>query len=275
MIKKHVIGCSAVLLFMLIARTFIFNNPLGIIETFIVNKPAPKATPIQNIDKYIGTFSFANEEMPMGDLRIDLKMKKALKAHRFDQLQTHMLHRKAAIWFPLIEPILKAYGIPEDFKYVPLVESGLSSGTSLKGASGYWQFMPGTARSYGLKVNSGVDERQNMRKSTVAACKYIKSMYTELKSWTLVAAAYNVGDVNLKRQINKQNQDNYFKLKLNRETASYVYKLISMKEIIEKPQKYGYAKKPKLIAAAFKPSSRFVDPITAYDGVQSLRALQN
>jgi hypothetical protein len=101
-------------------------------------------------------------------------------------------------------------------------------------------------------------------------------MYAELKSWTLVAAAYNVGDVNLKRQINRQNEDNYFKLKLNKETASYVYKLISMKEIIEKPQKYGYAKKPKQVTSyVLKTKGKFVDPISGYDGVQSLRALQN
>lgn len=276
MLKKHLIGCSAVLVFMIIARVFIFGKSADLIETYIVNKAESPDSKVENLDKYIKTFSFANEQIPIGDRKINYRMAKALEAHQFDNLQTHMLHRKAAQWFPLIEPILKVYGIPEDFKYIPLVESGLQAGTSVKGASGFWQFMPGTARSYGLKVNDGVDERQNMRKSTIAACKYIKSMYSELKSWTLVAAAYNVGDVNLKRQINRQSEDNYFKLKLNRETAGYVYKLISMKEIIEKPQKYGYAKKPKLVASnVFKSKGKFVDPISGYDGVPSLRAFQN
>ncbi len=142
--------------------------------------------------------------------------------------------------FPIIEPILKAYGIPEDFKYVPLVESGLCEGTSPKGARGVWQFMPGTARTYGLKVGKGKDDRLNLRKSTIAACKYIKELYGEFNSWTLAAAAYNNGSIKLERAMNKQNEDNYFRMTLNRETGSYVYKLVAMKEIINKPAKYGY-----------------------------------
>jgi membrane-bound lytic murein transglycosylase D len=101
--------------------------------------------------------------------------------------------------------------------------------------------MPGTARTYGLKVRGGVDERLNLRKSTIAACKYIKELYGEFNSWTLAAAAYNNGSIKLARAINKQNEDNYFRMSLNRETGSYVYKLIAMKEIINKPRKYGYS----------------------------------
>jgi hypothetical protein len=132
-----------------------------------------------------------------------------------------------------------------------LVESGLKGGTSPKGASGYWQFMPQTARDFGLRVNSNIDERQKISKSTVAAAKYLRSLYREFGNWTLVAAAYNIGEGRLKRQMNRQNQDNYYKMKLNRETASYVYKLISMKEIIENPRLYGYkGKASRLLAKA-------------------------
>jgi membrane-bound lytic murein transglycosylase D len=196
----------------------------------------------------LAQLEFADENLPSGDARINGKMKKILASYAYQNLQTNRLHRKAAEWFPIIEPILAAYGIPNDFKYMPLVESGLQGGTSPKGASGYWQFMPGTARTYGLKVNGNVDERQNLRKSTIAACKYIKELYGIFDSWTLVAAAYNVGDVHMKRQINKQNQDNYFKMKLNRETGGYVYKLISMKEILENPARNGYTSQKALIA---------------------------
>ena len=150
------------------------------------------------------------------------------------------MHAKALKLFPVIEPILAFYGIPEDFKYIPLVESGLCEGTSPKGAKGIWQFMPGTARSYGLKVGHGKDDRMNVRKSTIAACKYIKELYGEFNSWTLAAAAYNNGSIKLERAINRQNEDNYFRMSLNRETGSYVYKIIAMKEIISKPSKYGY-----------------------------------
>jgi len=192
--------------------------------------------------------NFAEETLPLGDAKVERKMKKVLAAYSYSKLQTHKLHKKAAEWFPVIEPILAAYGIPEDFKYVPLVESGLQAGTSPKGAAGFWQFMPGTARSYGLKVNSKVDERNNLRKSTIAAAKYIKELYSIFDSWTLVAAAYNVGDGHMKKQINRQNQDNYFKMKLNRETAGYVYKLISMKEIMEDPVRHGYRASDELLA---------------------------
>jgi membrane-bound lytic murein transglycosylase MltF len=185
-------------------------------------------------------YNFANEAIPANDARVTRKLKLSLKQHNFKNVQSNILHRKAEKWFPIIEPLLKLYGIPDDFKYVPLVESGLCEGTSPKGASGMWQFMPGTARTYGLKVGRGVDERKNIRKSTIAACKYIKELYGEFNSWTLAAAAYNNGSVKLERAINRQNEDNYFRLTLNRETGSYVYKLIAMKAIIQQPAKYGY-----------------------------------
>ncbi|WP_239494934.1 lytic transglycosylase domain-containing protein [Pedobacter yulinensis] len=206
-----------------------------------VEKAAPE-TP------YISRFSFANEDLPAGDRRVEKKLRKTLTAHSYGKLQTNLLHIKAARWFPVIEPILAAYRIPNDFKYIVLVESGLKVGISPKGAAGIWQFMPQTARSYGLKVNRHVDERHNLRKSTVAACKYIRELYSIFDNWTLVAAAYNVGDVKLMRQIHRQNQDNYYKMRLNRETGAYVYKLISMKQILEDPVRYGYNKNKSLLA---------------------------
>jgi SLT domain-containing protein len=121
-----------------------------------------------------------------------------------------------------------------------MVESGLKEGKSARGAAGLWQFMPGTARTYGLRVNKKVDERMDIQKSTIAACKYIKELYGEFNSWTLAAAAYNNGEIKLARAMNKQSEDNYFRMHLNRETGSYVYNVIAMKEIIGKPSKYGY-----------------------------------
>lgn len=192
--------------------------------------------------------SFAKERLPEGDKKVAGKMKRILASFNHRHIQTNRLHQKAAEWFPVIEPILAFYGIPNDFKYVPLVESGLNAGVSAKGAAGFWQFMPGTARSYGLKVNSDIDERKNLRKSTIAACKYIKELHDIFGNWALVAAAYNVGDNHMKKQINRQNQKNYFKMKLNRETAGYVYKLISMKAIVENPVQYGFRAPRALLA---------------------------
>lgn len=238
MIKKHLITCSVMLGLLLTAKMFIYSTP-ATFDNYLKTIQGAQNDEF-SIEPYFNTLSFANETLPLGDQRIKLKMNAILNAHSYEALQTSKLHRQAEKWFPIIEPILKQYGIPADFKYVPLVESGLQGGTSPKGASGYWQFMPQTARDFGLKVNTEMDERQNIRKSSIAAAKYIKSLYREFNSWTLAAAAYNIGEGSLKRQMHKQSQDNYYKMKLNRETASYVYKLISMKEIIENPTRYGY-----------------------------------
>lgn len=247
MLKKHLITCSVMLGLLLIAKLFIYSTPADI-NNYINLSLEPRNSE-NTVEPYFNSLSFANETLPLGDKRIRSKMYAYLEAHSFENLNTSKLHRKAEKWFPIIEPILKKYGIPSDFKYMPLVESGLDSGTSSKGAAGYWQFMPQTARDFGLKVNSGIDERHNIQKSTVAAAKYLKSLYKEFGSWTLAAAAYNIGEGSLKRHIDKQNQDNYFKMKLNRETASYVYKLISMKEIIENPTRYGYTSRVSRLLA--------------------------
>ena len=238
MIRKHITMCSGMLALLLTARLFIFSTPADF-DTFLNSSLEPQKS-INIVEPYSNTLSFADEDLPLGDQRIKTRMNASLRAHSFKKLKTSKLHNQAEKWFPIIEPILKKYGVPADFKYMPLVESGLKSGTSPKGASGYWQFMPQTARDFGLRVNSELDERQNMERSTIAAAKYLKSLYKEFGSWTLAAAAYNIGEGGLRKQISRQNQDNYFKMSLNRETASYVYKLISMKEIIENPTRHGY-----------------------------------
>ena len=231
---------------LVMAKVFAYNMPQAFRSQKKVNNTTTKSitttttTITEEPVNLIAQLNFAEESLPLGDIRVEQKMKRVLAGFNYSNIQTNRLHRMAAEWFPVIEPILAAYGIPDDFKYMPLVESGLQGGMSPKGANGFWQFMPGTARTYGLKVNSEVDERKNLRKSTIAACKYIKELYGVFESWTLVAAAYNVGDNHMKKQIDRQNQDNYFKMKLNRETGGYVYKLISMKQIITDPVRYGY-----------------------------------
>lgn len=221
MIKKHLV----------IIVLIIFT-----VLSLIVCKSTAKAN--DEINYY--SLNFSDEHIPANDAKTKARIKKTLSNHHYQKLQTTKLHTKAKEWFPIIEPILKQYGIPKDFKYIPLAESGLHSGTSPKGASGHWQFMPQTARDFGLRVNMHVDDRQDIKKSTVAACKYLKYLYSEFKNWTLVAAAYNGGEGSVKRQIIKHNHKNYFSMSLNPETGTYVYKLIAIKEIIEKPHLHGY-----------------------------------
>ncbi|GAA4212307.1 hypothetical protein GCM10022289_42970 [Pedobacter jeongneungensis] len=256
MLKKHIVPFAVVATLFILAKVFAYQMPLAqksLLKEEKLNTTIPKSDSVkveneETPQSLMAQLNFAEETLPLGDKKVERKMKKILAAHTYGNTQTNRLHAKAAKWFPVIEPILAAYGIPNDFKYLALVESGMTQGVSPKGAAGIWQFMPGTARNYGLRVNGNVDERYNLRKSTIAACKYIKEMYKGLESWTLVAAAYNVGDGRLRKQIDNQNQDNYYKMRLNRETGGYVYKVISMKQIMEHPKRYGYAKPRVLLA---------------------------
>ncbi|ERJ58289.1 hypothetical protein M472_05880 [Sphingobacterium paucimobilis HER1398] len=192
-------------------------------------------------EDYLVSLTFADESIPTELESVKQKLGKYLSKFSFKKQQSYQMHKQADKFLPQIAAILKSYGIPEDFKYIPLVESGLDPRvTSHKGAGGYWQFMPATARLYGLRVNGQVDERVDFLKSTHAAARYLKSLYGEFGDWTLVAAAYNVGGGSLRASIRRQKEDNYFKLRLNAETASYVYKLVSVKEVIENPAKHGY-----------------------------------
>lgn len=146
--------------------------------------------------------------------------------------------------FPIIEPILEDRGVPKDFKYVAAVESDLRHPTSPAGAKGMWQFMERTAREYNLEVNSQVDERYNIEKSTEAACQYFKDAKEELGSWTLAAASYNVGRHGIKKQQRRQHQEDFYDLLLNEETQRYIYRVIALKYIMKAPEKYGFDLEP-------------------------------
>ncbi|WP_345953559.1 lytic transglycosylase domain-containing protein [Mucilaginibacter sp. PAMB04168] len=205
------------------------NSP--VLFNFLEFKKSTNATPL----------NFADEELPLTNAKVNRKIRYSIWKHSHHVLKTDDLQTKAEKWFPVIEPILKIYGIPEDFKYIPLLESGFErQARSPRGAAGIWQFMPGTAREYGLKVGHGKDDRLNARKSTIAACKYLKELYAQFNSWTLAAAAYNAGSPRVQKAINRKNKGNYFYMRLNRETSMYVYKLVAMKEVIDKPVENGY-----------------------------------
>jgi membrane-bound lytic murein transglycosylase D len=244
MTKRHSITCSVmVLLVILSAFNICGAKALPRAKKSVKLNSRPKINGLKfiytNTDSEID-YSFANEALPIHEASVERKIRTSLVKHNFRHVQSNILQNKAAKIFPIIEPILSAYGIPDDFKYIPLVESGFGEGSSPKGAKGLWQFMPGTARTYGLRVRHGVDERMNIRKSTIAACIYIKELYAEFNSWTLAAAAYNNGSIKLEQAINRQNEDNYFRMHLNRETGAYIYNLIAMKAIISQPGKYGF-----------------------------------
>lgn len=247
MIKKRVLCFTAILSVMVLSKLqsrpqeILFENPYKKIMLEHAARLKEELNPSSNNSDYYRSLTFANESVPTENAKVKSKLSKYLARFSFKKTGTHQMHNQAEKYLPKIAKILKSYGIPEDFKYIPLVESGLDPRVhSYKGAGGYWQFMPATARLYGLRINGKVDERKDFVKSTHAAAKYLKSLYDEFGDWTLVAAAYNVGGGSLKASIRRQKKDDYYKLKLNAETASYVYKIISVKEVIENPEMYGY-----------------------------------
>jgi hypothetical protein len=254
------------LIALVISKLFLYGRPVVYIDKKAQVDVIEQAIEQHNKEEFYASLSFANETLPMTDKKVERRINRVLDNFSYSKLGTHKLHNLSENWFKTIEPILKKHGIPEDFKYVPLVESGLKQGVSSKGATGYWQFMPNTARRYGLTIDSAIDERKNLAKSTEAACQYIRELYRQFGSWTLAAAAYNVGEGSLRRSMTAQKEDNYYLLSLNAETAAYIYRIISMKEIIENPTQYGYRapKKGLLAENVDKTERKEKNPFTAF-----------
>ena len=152
-----------------------------------------------------------------------------------------LLIKRANRYFPIIEPLLKQNGIPDDFKYLVVIESNLDPrAISAAGAAGFWQLMPKTAEQLGLEVNDEIDERYHIEKATNAACKYLKSAYTKYNNWTTVAASYNAGMGRISEEQSKQQVNESFDMLLNSETSRYVFRLLAMKQFLENPKAFGY-----------------------------------
>ncbi|MBP8822935.1 MAG: lytic transglycosylase domain-containing protein [Flavobacteriales bacterium] len=188
---------------------------------------------------------FCGERVPLELLDVRERLDRELLVNTYWQSNSLLAHKRANRWFPVIEPILKREGLPDDFKYLPLVESGFTNVVSPAGAAGYWQFMEGTARGAGLEVTSEVDERYNVVRSTEAACAYLKEAYARYGSWAMAAASYNLGHGNLQLQLGRQKQNDYFALLLPEETSRYVFRILAMKTIIGDPERYGFHLRPK------------------------------
>lgn len=188
---------------------------------------------------------FANEKVPVYDFTVAESMERELLVNTYFHSQTILMHKRANRWFPLIEQILKKNGVPDDFKYISLIESNLTNSISPKGATGFWQFVESAGKQYGLEMNDEVDERYHVEKSTEAACKYFNDAYKTFGNWTLAAASYNVGIEGLKKQIDRQKANSYYDLSLNDETARYIYRILAVKEVISNSKKYGYQLRKK------------------------------
>ncbi len=169
------------------------------------------------------------------------RMDRELMSFIYMHSSTMQMIKRANRYFPVIEPLLKANGIPDDFKYLMVIESNLNPiARSPAGAAGLWQFMPVTAREFGLEVNDNVDERYHIEKATVAACKYFKQAYAKYGDWMAVSAAYNAGQGRISSQLEKQLASHAMDLWLVEETSRYMFRLLAAKEIFNNPQRYGF-----------------------------------
>lgn len=205
---------------------------------FVFSTTTPKKENVHVL--YPMQMEFAGEPVPyfINDVkeRLDREMITNINFHT----NTTLVIKRANKVFPVIEPILKQYGVPDDFKYLAVIESSLVNAVSPAGARGIWQFMPETAKEKGMEVTDQVDERYHLEKSTVAACKYLLEAKNKFGDWTLAAASYNGGMAGITRRLQEQEVANFYDLLLTEETSRYVFRILALKEIMQNPAKYGF-----------------------------------
>ncbi len=201
------------------------------------NDQLPQVVKSISLDK---EFSFAGEIVPTQNFDVRERLDRELLRDAYWHSSTVLSIKRASRFFPVIEKILAEEGLPDDFKYLAVAESSLSNAVSPAGAKGVWQFLKGTGKEYGLEVNSEVDERFHLEKSTYAACKYLKSLNKKFGNWTMAAAAYNMGGSRLSKESKTQRSNDYYDLNLNRETARYIFRILAIKEIMNKPEDFGF-----------------------------------
>lgn len=184
--------------------------------------------------------NFAGEPVPIENPDIYERMDRELLVNAYWQSNALLLIKRAHKYFPVIEPILEEYGVPDDLKYIAVIESSLTQAVSPARATGFWQIMEGTGKDYKLEINDNVDERYHIEKSTRVACEYLIKSREQFGSWTMAAAAYNAGNRGVSRQLERQDVNDYYDLLLGEETGRYVFRILAIKELLENPGKYGF-----------------------------------
>jgi len=208
----------------------------------------PEIEPISNTHKYYkikalklpSKMNFAGERVPLEIADVKERMDRELLVNTYWQSNGLLLLKRAHKYFPILEPLLRKHGLPDDFKFLALAESGFTDETSSAGAAGMWHFMKATGKEYNLEINSNVDERYNIEKSTKVAAEYLRASQDRFNSWTLAAAAYNAGNYGVSRRLEAQEVTSYYDAKLANETERYVFRILALKEIISNPKNYGF-----------------------------------
>ncbi|MEM6516019.1 MAG: lytic transglycosylase domain-containing protein [Bacteroidota bacterium] len=235
------IGLICVSGFFIFANQSDENNDTDSEKSATVKKD-PKPTKDYNVYalKVPANLNFAGEKLPLENPDILERMDRELLVNTYWQSNGLLMFKRAGKYFPIIEPILKKNGVPDDFKYLAVIESGLTNAVSPAGARGVWQIMPATGRENGLEINKNVDERYHLEKATEVACRYLKESKEKLGSWTLAAAAYNAGKSGVSRRLEEQKVTDYYDLLLGEETGRYMFRIVALKEILSNPKKYGF-----------------------------------
>lgn len=202
-------------------------------------RPLPESYKISSIE-LPSKLDFAGEVVPLKYPDIKERADREFLVNTYWQSNSILLMKRASQYFPVIEPILAEQGVPDDFKYLAVIESGLQNVTSPAGAKGFWQIMPATGKELGLEISSNVDERYHVEKATLAACKYLKQSYEKFGSWTLAAAAYNGGNGGINGRLDKQDVESYYDMYLGEETGRYVFRILALKSIMQQPAMYGF-----------------------------------
>ena len=186
------------------------------------------------------TMSFCGERVPLDRFYVRESLERELLVNSYRHASTMLILKRTTRWFPVIEPIMHKNGLPDDFKYLCVIESELTNAVSPSKAVGFWQFLEGTGKDYKLEIYKEVDMRYNQELETVAACQYLKDSYSRFGSWTLAAAAFNCGNGRINRTMEEQKVTSYYDMLLPAETERYVYRILALKLIIENPSKYGF-----------------------------------
>lgn len=225
-------------IFIFLVLTIVFINAISTSQI----KPQKNTSDTYKIKalKLPLNLNLAGERVPLEQLDIRERMDRELLVNTYWQSNGLLLIKRANKYFPILEPLLKKYGIPDDFKYLAVAESALIDETSSAGAAGFWHFMRATGKEYGLEINSNVDERYDIEKSTKVAADYLIKSKERFGSWTLAAAAYNAGNARIAESLETQKVTSYYDVLLPDETERYVFRIIALKEILSNPKAYGF-----------------------------------
>lgn len=186
------------------------------------------------------TMDFCGESVPLDRFYVRESLERELLINSYRHSNTILLLKRTTRWFPVIEPIMKKNNLPEDFKYLAMIESDLTNAVSPSKAVGFWQFLEGTGKQYNLEIYKEVDMRYHQEKETQSACEFLNDLHAKFGSWTLAAAAYNCGGGRISKTIEEQHVSSYYDMLLPAETERYVYRILALKLITQNPEKYGF-----------------------------------